>query len=49
VNDNSADEVIYHGYHRGSAGVSVVAIETEHGQQLGLLRHVIRYAPTGLN
>jgi hypothetical protein len=49
VNDNSGDEVIYHGYHRSSAAVSLVTIETEHGQQLGLLHHVVRYSPTGLN
>ena len=49
MNDNSVDEVVYHGYHRSSAGVSVVAIETERGQQLGLLHHVVRYSPTGLN
>lgn len=49
VNDNSVDEVIYHGYHCSSAGVSVVAIETERGEQLGLLHHVVRYSPTGLN
>jgi hypothetical protein len=48
-NENSADDVIYHGYHHGSAGAGVVAIETEQGQQLGLLRHVIWHSPTGLS
>ena len=49
MNDNSADDVIYHGYHHGSAGAGVVAVETEQGDQLGLLRHVIWHSPTGLS
>jgi hypothetical protein len=34
VKDNSGDEVIYHRYHRGNTAISLVTIETEHGQQL---------------
>ncbi len=49
MDDTSADDVIYCGYHDGSAGAGVVAIETEHGEQLGLLRHVIWHSPTGLS
>jgi hypothetical protein len=49
VNDTSADDVVYHGYHHGSAGAGVVAIETDQGEQLGLLRHMIWHSPTGLS
>ncbi|MFN2533863.1 MAG: hypothetical protein ABR528_01255 [Pseudonocardiaceae bacterium] len=34
MNDNSGDEVIYHGYHRSSATVSLVTIETEQASSL---------------
>ncbi|MGH3673143.1 MAG: DUF6166 domain-containing protein [Pseudonocardiaceae bacterium] len=46
--DDNAD-VIYHGYHHGSLSSGIVVVETDAGQHLGALHHVVWHSPTGLN
>ena len=41
--------VVYHRYHEGTDSNAVVALETPHGQPLGVLRHIVRYSPVGLS
>lgn len=42
--------VVYHGYRaRTTASTCVVALETPAGDVLGMLRHVVRHSPAGLN
>jgi hypothetical protein len=41
-------EVVYHGY-RAHGGEPVVVIESPEGERIGLLRHVVRHSPSGMN
>lgn len=47
MTDTSDEDVVYHGCHQGSLGASVVAVQTETGQQVGVLRHVIYHSADG--
>ena len=41
-------EVVYHGY-REHGEEPVVVIESPAGERIGLLRHVVRHSPSGMN
>lgn len=41
-------EIIYHGY-RYPNGRPVIVMETSEGEEIGLVRHLVRHSPTGLS
>ena len=45
---NSGTDVIYHGFRRED-GSSVINVEDGEGTQLGVVRHLPKHSPTGMN
>jgi len=39
----------YHGYHHGTSGVGMIAVEDAEGNTLGVVHHVVVDSPTGLS
>jgi len=39
----------YHGYHHGTSGVGMIAIEDAEGNTIGVVHHVVVDSPTGLS
>ena len=46
--EQGAKGLIYHGYRRQSSG-QVVMVESEDGEPIGVLNHVVQHSPSGLN
>ena len=47
--DDTQDDVRYHGYHHGSSGAGMIAVEDAEGNTIGVVRHVVVDSPTGLS
>lgn len=46
--DTTEVELVYHGYRQDPVG-PVIFVETETGQRIGMLRHIVRHSPSGMN
>ena len=42
------DDVVYHGYRR-QPSEQIIELETQAGVKIGVLQHVVRHSPTGMN
>lgn len=48
ITRHGSSDLVYHGYRHGSSG-PVVALESPDGTRVGILQHVVRHSPSGLN
>ncbi len=49
IQDGTQDDVRYHGYHHGSSGAGMIAVEDAEGNTIGVVRHVVVDSPTELS